>query len=415
MNGTRRILFLNGRPLPERPLRRWLGDGPELFLITSRAVADRAARQELDAFQAVHLVEDYDSPTVERLAVTLGRRHAVTHLVSCQEDDVVRAARIRRRLDLPGQTPHSAVAYRDKLTMRRLAEAAGIRQPSFTEITTAEQIKAFVDHHGLPAVIKPRYGSGSRGVHILRTPGELAALPIQMIEDGALIETFVDAPFFHLDGITVQGRVLYCWPSAYTTGNAEATRTGSPLISEMLPPTDPAVPILYGFAARVHAALPAPPYPTGFHLEAWLPGDAQPILCEVAARPTGPPIAETFDRAFGANLIAEHLRGQSGVPLRLTVQPTRPATRLACLRLLRGHGTFSPPPPCPIPGASLRITLPAGATGTGPQHVADRTGYAIIEAHSAARLHARTRDFLTWWEAARPWSSESTAQTSSAY
>jgi hypothetical protein len=113
-----------------------------------------------------------------------------------------------------------------------------------------------------------------------------------------------------------------------------------------------------------------------------------------------------FARAFGAHLIGEHHRGQSGTPLTLTSQPGKPDTRLACVRFLRGHGTFTPPAStCPIPGTHITITLPAGTPGTGPLHVADRAGYAIVEDVSTGNLQSRVDALLKWWEEIRPWRS----------
>src|SRR5687767_11209304 len=111
----RRVLVLNNKPLSERPLRQWLGPDPALVLITSDAVAGLAGSAELAGFDVVETVDDYGSADFERRAIALGTAQRVTHVISAQEDDVLRAARIRRALGIGGQSPSSATAYRDKL------------------------------------------------------------------------------------------------------------------------------------------------------------------------------------------------------------------------------------------------------------------------------------------------------------
>ncbi|GAB3971742.1 hypothetical protein GCM10029978_047500 [Actinoallomurus acanthiterrae] len=90
-----------------------------------------------------------------------------------------------------------------------------------------------------------------------------AAPALDKRPDEWMVEEYIAAPSFHIDGMTGHGHVLHCRPSAYTTGNARALREGQYLVSSMLAPNDPRTDALIAFTADVHAALPAPTHHIG--------------------------------------------------------------------------------------------------------------------------------------------------------
>lgn len=236
---ARRVLVLNDKPLRDRPLRRWVGPHPTLVLITSQRVAATASRGQLADYDVIETVDDYRAAALERCAIALGSSHRVTHVLSAQEDDVMRAARIRQALSVHGQTPASAAAYRDKLRMRRLAARAGIGQPAFAPVRTQTELRAFAQVHGFPIVVKPRFGSGSQGIDFVhdRTHLEtqLEAMPQSPISAGRwLAETYVNAPFFHIDiaehvrGLTETPLALTSQPHRPATHRQRVPATASP-------------------------------------------------------------------------------------------------------------------------------------------------------------------------------------------
>ena len=296
------VLLLSRKPLAERPLHEWL---PEVAA-DSVLVAPRQPAPPPGAFRAYVEVEDYRSWTVETAAEAAGRAYGVELLASSSEDDVLRAARLRDRLGLAGQSVESAVAYRDKLVMKQLAARAGIAVPEFAAVDRPADLLDFAAGHGLPVVIKPRLGAGAVGVRVLRGAAELTGwlasgeLPAAPGRPGRwMVEAWVDAPLHHVDGIAGAGRLLHCWPSRYGTGIAEAMATGRSIGGVMLDPTDPATARLQELAAQVVRALPAPPLPTSFHLEAWLPRIGPPVLCEIASRTSGGNVPDAYRGAFG--------------------------------------------------------------------------------------------------------------------
>lgn len=407
-----RVLVLSRKPLAERPLHKWLQElASGIVLVTTPEALASADPQVPEHFLACRTSAGYQSWHTERIAEEAASEYGVDLIASSSEDDVLRAARLRRRLGLPGQSEESAVAYRDKLTMKKTLQLAGIRVPAMTSLDRPADLLDFVDKFGLPVVVKPTRGMGSAGVQFLTDPGSVT----RFLESGAMpaaprgterwmAEEFIDGPLFHVDGVTVDGRVLHCWPGRYSSGNAQAAQAGSVISSVLLAPEDPLTPVLQQFAARVHAALPSPPFPTSFHLEAWSHSDGAPVLCEVASRTGGGPVAATYQNAFGVHLSKENLRGQCGLSVALQTQPAAPDRARGWIVLPPGYGRFSPPSgPCPASDTEIQLKMKPGATGDGVHHAGDSAAHALISASDPATLAERIDEVTRWWTQECTW------------
>ncbi|TWP48490.1 hypothetical protein FKR81_28285 [Lentzea tibetensis] len=397
------VLVLSKKPVRQRPVDEWLAGAP-VSLVTVTGAVDESV---VDRFAEVVAVDDYGSWQVEIEAERLAARRAAELVASSSEVDVVRAARLRERLGLTGQSVASAIAYRDKLVMKRYARAAGIAVPEFAAVETPGDLVAFAEVHGFPVVVKPRRGGGSEGVHVLRSAADLVSLlgcgvlPAAPARPGEwMAESFVDGVLCHVDGLAAGGRILHCWPSRYSGGNAEAVRDGVPLTSAMLAPQDGSFLPLLDHAAAVLDALPHFPLPTSFHLEAWLPHDGgAPVLCEAASRTGGAFVADVYAAAFGVHLSKENLRGQAGLPV--SAVPAVPVRYGGWVAITPRQGTFTPPAePCPVPGVRLELT---GVRGTGAVHAGDSVATVVVEGADAAQVRERISAAVRWWDAMEPW------------
>ncbi len=405
------VLVLNRKSLAERRLDRWLEE-PEssVVLVTTKAALQHAPFDPGRAFAGLGAVEDYYSWDVELTAEYLGLLHRVELIASSSEDDVIRAARLRERLGLLGQTTASALAYRDKLLMKQACRDAGVRTPEFASIQNPMDLLQFLYARGLPIVVKPRCGAGSDGVQVLRSEDQLRAFlrvgalsAVPGSSEGWMAETYVDGGFYHIDGLMASGQVLHSWPSQYSSGNLESARSSTPLWSVMLDHDDPLRVRLTTFAQQVIAALPATPFPTSFHLEAWMTQDG-PIFCEVAARTGGGPIARAYERAFGVHLSRESIRGQAGRSLSLGATPSCPPLSVGWLLLAPGHGRFVPPRDrCPVDQTEFTLALQPGIIATGADHAGDTAASAVVVGRSAQDVSLRLQNVLEWWDREPRW------------
>lgn len=408
----KKVLLFSRQPLTRRPLHDWLGDAAtDVVLVTPpRAVA--GADDALARFLGHRLVDDYGSWSTELAAEAAARAHGVDLVASTSEDDVLRAARLRDRLGLPGQDFASATAYRDKVVMKRSARAAGLAVPAFSAIEDPIDLLDFIDAVGFPVVVKPRFGAGAVGVSVLRCEADLWRL----IESGSrpdspqlpgrwMAEEFVEGPFFHVDGIMQGGEVRHGWPSRYSSGVAECLRGGGAAFSSaLLSPADPRAASLMEFTAAVVGALPATAHPTSFHLEAWIGADGRPILCEIACRAGGALVSTVYEKAFGVDLVREGLRGQCGLELSLGHQHAGPDIGHGWIVFLPGHGRFRPPAePCPVPGVDLTLLMEADAMGNGRRHAGDHAAAATVSADAADQVTERFGELARWWDENAAW------------
>ena len=397
--------------MAERPLHEWLAErsGGLVLITTPRAVAG-IGREVLGHYLDVRTVPDYRSWAAEYVAAAAAREHGVDLIASSSEDDVLRCARLRERLGLPGQDLRSALAYRDKLVMVTAAAAGGLAVPRSMPIARPGDLLDFVADGGLPVVVKPRREAASIGVAILRSREDLTgflaggAMPaVGGRADWWLAQEFIDAPLCHVDGIVADGAVLHCWPSRYSGGSAESVASASVLSSTLLAADDPATEVLRDFAAAVHRALPGCAFPMSFHLEAWLHAERGPILCEVACRTGGIRIADTYLLAFGPQLSRQNLRGQAGLPIGPGPAPGGPDRPRGWIMFPKGRGRFSPPGPCQVPGVRIDLDLAPGEMSDGMADLGDSAATALVEADTNGELDDRIAAATRWWTRECQW------------
>src|SRR5262249_25726466 len=117
------------------------------------------------------------------------------------EDDIVRAARLRERLGLPGQSTESAIAYRDKVRMKEWLQQAGVPVPAFARLSSPMDLIEFREAHGLPLFVKPISASGSTAAHSLRSDADFqeclakrfqARIPFSEYVPDLMVEKFID-------------------------------------------------------------------------------------------------------------------------------------------------------------------------------------------------------------------------------
>lgn len=305
------------------PFGEWLGPQIEqahLFVEATRA-------REYSGFRAVHPFEDYEtSALVELDALRLGREQRVDRIVATSETDILRAARLRTCLSIPGQRWDSALAFRNKLVMKRQLDgrARQVRVPAYREVIEAFDIIQFIEEQGYPAIVKPIDGFNTIGATVLRNDGDLRALLGGGIGRGLEIERLIEGDMFHVDGFVADGELLLCWPSRYVRDLGVA-RYGGALdraraphtwtnAGYMLPPGSPLTMRLRDAAEEILRLMPTPPS-TSFHLELFLTSNDEIFFCEIASRTAGAFIAPMLEQAFGINLTALFVQAQAGILL----------------------------------------------------------------------------------------------------
>lgn len=146
------------------------------------------------------------------LAAAVHAHHPFTRVGTFGERDQDRAAAVAEALALPCHTPRTIAWVHDKHAMRRRLAETGVDTTPVARVTDAAALRAFLDEHGAPCVVKPARGAGSFGVSVVRDPEEAdaafarASADFALIPDaGVLVERFHEGPQFSVEAFSEDG------------------------------------------------------------------------------------------------------------------------------------------------------------------------------------------------------------------
>lgn len=401
------VLVLNRFLFTDAPYHEYVPRDVTAVLVTaSRSLPPDPAerRAVLAPFEEAVVVDDYDdAPAVEVLAHRLHQRYRFDAVVALSEYDILRAARLRDAWGTAGQGLESALAFRDKLDMKRRLRAAGVPVAEFAPVSSATDLLAFVDRVGWPVVVKPRRGAASVGVDVLRDDDEMAAwLEGPALRGDApadlLAEEYLPHRMHGVDGVVDGGRVVAACPSTY-----EATcldfHDGVVLRSVMCDRDDPVAGELTALVGRALHALPLPAV-TLFHAEVFAHRERGLVFNEVGSRIGGAGILDQLRAAYGVDPLAWFVRREVGDP---RLDPF-PADWSAC-----AGWALVPPRPgrlvglaedCRVPGL-VRCDVRARPGDDLPAASSSVHALALFAAvgADAAQVRSRLADACRWFEA----------------
>ncbi|RUW54425.1 ATP-grasp domain-containing protein [Mesorhizobium sp. M1A.F.Ca.ET.072.01.1.1] len=109
-----------------------------------------------------------------------------------------------RHFNLPGPNPASVERCCDKFTQRKLLAEAGVPTPAYRLATDAKEVQSFAAEIGLPVIVKPAVGTGSRGVRLCRSLEELVDHTKYLLSGEhvwrsaprILVEEFAQGPYY---------------------------------------------------------------------------------------------------------------------------------------------------------------------------------------------------------------------------
>ncbi|ONI92025.1 hypothetical protein ALI22I_06210 [Saccharothrix sp. ALI-22-I] len=141
-------------------------------------------------------------PVVPADAVTELKAHRPDGIVTFSEQQLVPTVALAQALDLPYHSAADIEAITRKDRQRARFAEAGLEAIRFRTLTSVDQVDEAVAHVGLPAIIKPVLGAGSRNTTVVHTPAECRewATEALVTEGSVLLEEFLvgrptDAPW----------------------------------------------------------------------------------------------------------------------------------------------------------------------------------------------------------------------------
>jgi biotin carboxylase len=114
-------------------------------------------------------------------------------------------AAVAEALGLPGIGTETAHRMTHKLAMRGALSAAGVPQPPFAAVRSAEDADAALAQSGVPAVLKPVDSGGQRAVFRVESAADLVRDLAEALAESPTQEAMVEA---FVDGIEMNGIVI---------------------------------------------------------------------------------------------------------------------------------------------------------------------------------------------------------------
>jgi biotin carboxylase len=268
------------------------------------------------ALNDVKTVEDDPLPIDYVRAITnIAGSRPIDRIVGLDEFDVITAALAREHLQMPGMTSSFVRRFRDKLSMRDRANAAGIPCPEYIGVFNKDVINEYLDRVPAPWVIKPRNEVSAFGIRKCETKEQVWTAVDELDARNTwrdhpsqfLIEKFIKGSVFHVDSVVEKGKVLACGVSQYGTPPFSVSHYGGVFTSSIVPYKSKERKELEALNKQLLTAFE---YERGVSHAEFLQSevDGKFYMLEVACRVGGAYIANVLEHARNFNLWREWAR-----------------------------------------------------------------------------------------------------------
>ncbi|MFJ4482744.1 ATP-grasp domain-containing protein [Streptomyces longwoodensis] len=305
-------------------------------IIRKRELHDAADR--FDCLDRIVPASYQQSAGALDLAAELTATRPVAAVVPGLEYAVPATAALAEKLGLPGATEAAAQALRDKVRLREVSGAGGVRNPRWREVHGPADILEFAD--GGPVVVKPANRQASVGVQLLDSVDEATAaeawertssaaeyeqVPDRELTWRFLAEERLRGPEFSVEALVREGEVVFENVTAKTVVPGPYPVEQGHLLPA---PLDPATQEAFGTAIRQLVA--ATGFGTGILHAEWILTDEGPTLVECAGRCPGDYLVDLIDLAYGTRVRLTLIDLLAGRPVTLP----RSAERTSAIRFL---------------------------------------------------------------------------------
>ena len=198
---------------------RSFGEAAEKLGVRLVFASDRCDRLDDPWWDSAIPVRFHETSLSIEAVVAACRGQIMSGVIAVGDRPTVLAAHVAAALGLPGNSPASAEASRNKLTTRRAFDAAGLLTPAFHVLALSEPSSS-VHSVPYPVVVKPLALSGSQGViraddaqalsdalervrRLLKTRG--IVIEREKAHEYALIEAFIPGCEYAIEGVLTDG------------------------------------------------------------------------------------------------------------------------------------------------------------------------------------------------------------------
>lgn len=220
-------------------------------------------------------------------------------------------AEARELADVPGMRPAIARRFRDKDVMKEVLRGKNVPVAASALVSSAAELNAFIDEVGLPIILKPQAGFGSRGTHRISSREDLVKLGLSPTRRAPLqAEQFIRARELTCETVSIHGKTVWRSGTRYFPSPLEVLETPwvqycvmlprevEPPWTDFAPINEAALQALFGDDPRVVGTAIT-------HMEWFLRDDEKMFVSEVGARPPGVQIMPLMSLAHEVDIISK--------------------------------------------------------------------------------------------------------------
>jgi hypothetical protein len=207
-------------------LRSCKADGNNVYLLSKKNLENE--KWPWESIDDVFYIEEWTQEDVIKGIAYKFREIKFDRFVALDDFDVEKVALLREHFRMPGMGRTTAHYFRDKLAMRIKAKNEGVNVPEFTSLFNNDDINNYVDSIPAPWLLKPRMEASATGIKKIHSKEELWQIVNDLGDerDNYLVEKFAPGDVFHVDGLNVEGKVVFARVSKYLDTPFEVAHGG---------------------------------------------------------------------------------------------------------------------------------------------------------------------------------------------
>lgn len=190
-------------------------EGNNVYLLTKKKLENEIWPWE--SIDDVFYIEEWNHNDVVKGIAYKFREIKFDRFVALDDFDVEKVAMLREHFRMPGMGRTTAHYFRDKLAMRMKAKEEGVNVPEFTSLFYNEDINAYAESVSPPWLLKPRMEASATGIKKIYSKDELWQIVHELGDerDNYLVEKFAPGDVYHVDGLNLDGKVIFARVSKY--------------------------------------------------------------------------------------------------------------------------------------------------------------------------------------------------------
>lgn len=201
-------------------------EGNNVYLLTKKKLENEIWPWE--SIEDVFYIEDWNHHDVVKGIAYKFRSIKFDRFVALDDFDVEKVAMVREHFRLAGMGLTTAHYFRDKLAMRMKAKEEGVHVPEFTSLFNDADINEYADRVEAPWLLKPRMEASATGIKKIHSKDELWQIVHSLGDerDNYLVEKFAPGDVYHVDGLILDGKVIFSRVSKYLDTPLEVAHGG---------------------------------------------------------------------------------------------------------------------------------------------------------------------------------------------